>query len=125
MIRKLLISLTLLLATTAIFGGLALVSGVLKPPVNILKGAFGGSYLVPGFALVLLVGGTSANAARLLLNKDYDQGRLWCRIAGIAIIIFETVEIAIIGSPPGPSQFMQLFYFGLGAAIIAMSFKVK
>lgn len=125
MARKFLIVLTAFLAITAILGGLALAGGLLKPPVEMLRGMFGGDYLFPGLALMLLVGEPAANSVYFLIKNQLKRARIWSQIAAAAIIIFEIVEIAVIGSPPGPSQVMQIFYLALGAVIFFYSFKLQ
>jgi hypothetical protein len=42
-------------------------------------------------------------------------------ISAITIIIFELVEVSVIGSPEGIARNLQLLYFGLGIIIGSLS----
>jgi heme/copper-type cytochrome/quinol oxidase subunit 3 len=41
--------------------------------------------------------------------------------SGLIIMFFEFVEMLVIGSPAGPSRFMQIFFVLLGTVMIAVS----
>ena len=109
------------LALTAIGGGIALVAGINSPPLESLTGSLFSSYLVPGLALMLVVGG-SALAALILLLRGSAFAVLCAATAGIVIMFFEFVEVQVIGMPAGVGQFLQLFYFYLGTLITVVSF---
>jgi hypothetical protein len=111
-----LILLAFFLFVTAFLGGVALLLNFYTPPLDYLQGSVFTSFTIPGLALSLLVGGSGLFAAILLLRKS-KYSLPFAATAGIIIMFFEFVEVMIIGSPPGPARFMQVFYFGLGTVI--------
>ncbi len=115
-LRISLITLLFFLAITAILGGIALMANFYTPPVEFLQGSVFTSFALPGLALAAVVGGSGLFAAILLLRKS-QYAIMSAATAGIIIMFFEFVEVLIIGSPAGPSRFMQILYFGLGTAI--------
>ncbi len=108
--------LTGLLALSGLAGGLGLLFGFSAPPIEALGNSIFKDYTVPGLALFVLVGG-SALLAFVLLTRQSKDALLFATTAGIVIMFFVFVEILIIGSPPGVSQTLQIFYFGLGTVI--------
>jgi hypothetical protein len=119
-IRVILTVLAFFLSLTAILGGIALMANFYTPPVDFLQGSIFKDFTVPGLALSLIVGGSALFAAILLLRKS-KYATLFATTAGIIIMFFEFVEVMVIGSPAGPARFMQIFYFGLGTAIVVVS----
>jgi hypothetical protein len=88
--------------------------------VELLAGSPFDSYIVPGLTLGLIVGGSAIFAAILLIRKS--RFALPASItAGLIIMFFEFVEVLVIGSPEGPAFALQVFYFGLGVVIVAVS----
>lgn len=118
-LRFLLIVLVGFLALTAIGGGVGLLTGAISPGLELLVGSPFGSYLVPGLALLVLVGG-SALVATVALIRGHPRAILVAAMSGAMIIGFETVEVLVIGSDPGVARNLQLFYFGLGLAILVV-----
>lgn len=116
LVRFLLLLLLGFLALTAIPGGIALLAGVFTPPVEMLRGSPFGSFLVPGLALAVLVGG-SASVAFVMFFRRRRGAAIAGFAAAVAVIVFEFVEIATIGSPPGPARNMQILYLGIGLTI--------
>jgi hypothetical protein len=116
-IHVILTVLAFFLSLTAILGGIALMANFYTPPVDFLQGSIFKDFTVPGLALSLLVGGSALFAAILLLRKS-KYATLFATTAGIIIMFFEFVEVMVIGSPAGPARFMQIFYFGMGTAIV-------
>jgi hypothetical protein len=116
MSRFALITLTIFLSATAVFGGIGLITGANAPPGSFLQNSVFSTYVVPGLALLVLVGGSGALAAILLLRSD---PRAWLASLGAALIVmvFECVEIAVIGSPEGVGRNLQVFYLGVGVCI--------
>ena len=115
-----LIVLTIFLALTAIPGGVALMANFYVPPVHMLAGSMFKNFTVPSLSLALIVGGSALVAAILLFRRNkFDI--LSSATAGIIIMFFEFIEMLVIGSPAGPARFMQILYFGLGTAIVAIS----
>ncbi|MBX3015146.1 MAG: hypothetical protein KF832_26745 [Caldilineaceae bacterium] len=111
--RYLLLGLDLFLAVTAIAGGLGLWTGAIAPGVELLQGSPFTSYLIPGVALTFLVGG-SATLATWLLRRRPAWGILLSGLAGLCILLFELVEILVIGSAPGIARNLQLLYMVVG-----------
>jgi hypothetical protein len=120
LLHALLTGLAFFLGISALAGGTALLAGFQAPPVEQLKGSIFNDFVIPGLALVLVVGG-SATAATVLLVKRSPNGLPAALAAGVAVMIFEFVEVLAIGSPPGPARAMQLLYFGIGAALVTVS----
>lgn len=116
-LQIILIVLTSFLALTAVLGGLVLSTGFYAPPAEMLQGSMFGDYTIPALSLTVLVGG-SATFATVLLFRRNKFDILFATTAGIIIMFFEFVEMLVIGSPAGPSRFMQVFYFGLGTSIV-------
>lgn len=118
--RIVLIIQTLFLGITAALGGIALLAGWNTPPLSFLNGSFFKDYTIPGLSLMVIVGGSGLCAGIMLIRKS-----VFAEIAsistGIIIMIFEFVEVMVIGSPAGVARTLQLLYFGLGTAIAVMS----
>ena len=120
MIRKVLIALNSFLAITAIGGGLGLLTGFGAPPVELLQTSVFSSYLIPGLTLLLIVGGVSSIAVISLVRK-HKWGKFISLLSASAILIFEIVEVIVIGSPEGAGRNLQIFYFALGFIIAILS----
>lgn len=118
--RVVLILLNGFLAFSAIAGGLALLTGMMAPPVEYLAGSLFPNYVVPGLALLVLVGGSSLITTILLLSRQRLAGVV-ALAAGLAIVIFETVEVMTIGSPSGVARNLQILYYTVGALIVVAS----
>ena len=112
-----LIGLTSFLALTAVAGGIALLTNINTPPVEMLQGSPFRDYTIPGLALMVIVGGSALFAAILLLRKS-KFAILSTATAGVIIMFFEFVEALIIGSSVGVARTLQIFYFGLGTLIL-------
>lgn len=120
MVRSLLIVATGFLALTAIPGGVALMFGVYTPPVDMLSGSLFASYLIPGLALAVVVGGSAAVAVVQLVRRE-PVGSRTAAMAGVVVMTFEFVQVVTIGSPAGPSRVMQVGYFAMGALLVVGS----
>lgn len=118
--RTVLLLLNAFLGITAVAGGIGLMTGAISPGITLLAGSPFHTYLVPGLALLLLVGGSSLLAMALLWGR-HRWSALVAAGAGCMIIIFEVVEILIIGSEAGLARTLQLFYLGLGGLIVLLS----
>ena len=123
-LRVTLIVLTALLGLTAIAGGIALLAGINAPPVDELEGSRFDSYVIPGLALLVLVGGGGC-AAALLTWRRHRLAPLVAGAAGAMIIVFEVVEILTIGSDPGVARNLQVFYLSVGVLIIVLSLVLR
>ena len=86
------------LGATAAVGGLCLLLRVpfVTPSTDLLAGSPFGSYTIPGLALLVLVGGSSLLAGALVLRRS-PWGAASSALAGLLILIFEAVELAVIG----------------------------
>jgi hypothetical protein len=103
------------LGVTAVLGGLALATNTYTPPIDALSGSPFTSYLIPGLALLVLVGGSAALAATLLARR-LASGVAMSGAAGVIILVFEAVELVVIGFTG-----LLAFYVVLGLAIVALA----
>jgi hypothetical protein len=111
-----LVILTIFLALTALAGCGQLVEGTYAPSTEMLNGSVFKNFIIPGLALGLIVGGSAAFAAVLLLRKS-KFAVLFAATSWVIIMFFEFVEVLVIGSPAGIARTLQIFYFGLGTVI--------
>ena len=119
-LRILLVLFNGFLALTAIAGGIGLLAGLNAPPVEMLAGSPFTSYIIPGLALLVIVGGV-ALIATLMLVRRHSKAVLASVIAGAVIIGFEIVEVLVIGSPVGIARNLQIFYSTLGILILVFT----
>ena len=119
-ITIILIVLTFFLAIPAILGGISLLIGFGSPPVEMLQGSLFNNWIIPGLALMLIVGGSALFAAVLLLRKS-KYALLASTTAGTIIMFFEFVEALTIGSPAGVAFTLQVIYFGVGTLMIVLA----
>jgi hypothetical protein len=105
------------LGVTAVLGGLGLLFRVpyVSPPLDLLEGSPFDSYVIPGLALVVLVGGGGLLAAALLARRSF-WGVLASGAAGVLILVFEAVELVVIGFTG-----LLAFYVMLGLVILALA----
>lgn len=116
MLRLVLILLTGFLALTAIGGSVGLLVGFGAPPVEMIAHSPFKNYVIPGLALLLIVGG-AASLTLILLIKRHPRAALASLLTALIIIIFEIVEILAIGSPAGIARNLQMLYLTLGVLI--------
>ncbi|NYF17772.1 hypothetical protein HDC37_002617 [Microbacterium sp. AK009] len=110
-------------ALTAAIGGAALIVGtllpslatVLMPPLDYLSGSPFSSYLIPGLALILVVGGTHTAALVLTLARS-PWSAATSALAGFACLAWIFVQMIYI-----PFSVLQLVYAALGAAELALT----
>ena len=114
------IILTILLAITAIPGGVMLLVNFYAPPVEQLQGSIFKDFTIPGLALALVVGGSALVSAVKLLKKNIF-GSMSAATVGVIIMCFEFVQVLIIRSPTGPARILQIIYFGLGTLLMIAS----
>lgn len=108
------------LALTAIGGGIGLLTGVMAMPVSYLAGSMFSSFMIPGLSLMVIVGGL-ALLGGVLAAVGHRFAPVVTAVSGLVIIIFEMVEVLVIGSPAGVARNLQVFYFGLGLLILLLS----
>lgn len=105
------------LGVTAVLGGLGLLSQMplFSPPLDMLEGSPFDSYVIPGLALLVLLGGGGLLAAGLLARQS-PWGLAVSGLIGAMILVFEAVELVVIGFTG-----LLAFYVGLGLAILALT----
>lgn len=113
-LRKTLIGLEGLTALSSIAGAIFVVPFM---PLKDLEGSAFSDYLIPALALGILVGGT-ALLALLALLAQREEAILLAATSGIALAIFEVVEVTTIG----PVHILQptCFVVGLAIALLAL-----
>ena len=127
--RLTLVVIELFVGLWAVIGGVGLVTGsiaFLQMPVKYLQGTPFTDYTIPGLLLMLVVGGSFLFAAATILTR-HELGVLASAVAGLILIGFEIVEVAIIDRDgatlptAAPQQIMMtvfgLLCFGLAASI--------
>lgn len=112
--RRLLIGLLAFLGVTSVGGGIGLLTGTIAPGLELLAGSLFSSYLVPGLALLVPVGGSGLLAAWAVWRRHPLAAKA-SLVAAAMILTFELVEVAVIGYHP-----LQLFYALVGAAIAGL-----
>jgi hypothetical protein len=110
------ILLSTFLSLTAIAGGIGLLTGAVAPPVELLSGSPFHDYILPGLALLILVGGVAGTSTVLLL-RTHPLASRFVIASACAILVFECVEILAIGSPAGVARNLQIFYVGVGVIL--------
>jgi hypothetical protein len=118
--RVLLIIFNGFLALTAVLGGIGLLAGFNAPPTTFLAGSIFDSYLLPGLSLMLIVGGLASIGTAFAVRRHPLTAAV-AAAAGLAIIVFETVEVWVIGSPPGVARNLQVLYYSVGVLILLVS----
>ena len=93
-------------------------------PVEWLKHGPFTNFTIPALALGILCGGSAMVAAVTTLVRP-KMGALTAIVAGVMIVGFELVEIAVVGfaaaESPGQSvAWLQVFYLALGAVVAVL-----
>jgi hypothetical protein len=111
-------------ALTTLAGGIGLLTGAIAAPHEWLEGSPFVDYTIPGLALAIIVGGSMLLAAATIFTGR-KIGVLASCLAGLAMMIFEIVEAAVIdrygGSMLPVALSLQVFYFALGMAIFVLA----
>ncbi len=111
-------------ALTALDGALFVVPGL---PLEWLESGPFADYTLPAMALGLLVGGTAVAALIALLIRPELAG-LASVSAGIVVVVFELVEIAVVGfAPKGgsldePLAWLQALYLAVGIVEVGLGY---
>ncbi|MCE7980006.1 MAG: hypothetical protein DYG89_02340 [Caldilinea sp. CFX5] len=115
--RAVLFSADLFVALTAIGGGIALVAGLEanRFPLAWLQGTPFTNYVIPGLILTVVVGGSAAIAAVLMLRSSASGARA-SRLAGLIMMGWIAGEVLILNQPVAP-QGIEIFYFMVGLAM--------
>ena len=111
-------------AITTLAGGIGLLTGAIATPLDWLEGSPFVDYTIPGLALAIIVGGSMLLAAATIFTGR-EIGVLASGFAGLVMMIFEIVEVAIINrsvrSWLSLALALQAFYFALGLAIFVLA----
>jgi hypothetical protein len=123
-IRITLVVLEVFVALGAVAGGICLLTGVIPVSLEGLQGSPFVDYTVPALSLMIIVGGSMFLAAATIL-PGREIGVLTSVFTGLAMMVFEIVEAAIVdrmgGSMLAFTVFLQSFYFALGLVIFILS----
>jgi hypothetical protein len=106
------------LGLTAVAGGIGILLGRMGLSDEDLAGSPFDSYLIPGLALLIVVGG-AALLATLALLRRHPLAAPAAVVAGSTIVVFEVVQATVIGLHP-----LQVFYAALGLLIIALAVRL-
>ncbi len=122
--RRLVVALTGFSALSAIGGGVELVvfrnGNELLPPLEILEHTPFASFLVPGLALAVVVGGTNL-ACALLVWRNARAAIDAPLLAGGALMVFILAEVAMLRDV----QWLHVVYGSLGAAIFGLGVRAR
>ncbi|MFL2002297.1 hypothetical protein [Microbacterium sp. A1-JK] len=110
------IALALFQALTAIVGGILILAtdGMGMPGSFLADGPFV-SFVWPGVILMVVVGGTQALAATLLLTRR-ESGLFWSAVAGLGMLIWIFVETGVIRG----TSWLQFLYFTTGTVQLVL-----
>jgi hypothetical protein len=119
--QRLLIATEIFNGLGALAGGLTLMAspdgGIMHMPTANLAGSPFADYFVPGLLLTVFIGlGMLGAAALLFMHRPYALEL--SIVTGAALVIFEIVEVSIIGFNP-----LQVLYGGLGALVLALGLR--
>lgn len=111
-----------LVALTAIPGGIALVTGLERNryPLDMLKGTPFRSYVIPGLILAIVVGGSAAVAAAAIVLSP-DVGVIASIVAGVIMMGWIVGEILILKQPFSRGTLLEVFYFAVGLAMVVLA----
>lgn len=112
--RRALLWLLGFLGVSAVLGGLALLIDWIDIPNDLLDGSPFSSYVVPSLILILV--GMLALGAFLTVRAGHQSGAFLSSLSGGAIVIFELVEIWVIGV-----SWLQFVYLAVGVALLILS----
>lgn len=122
--RATLILLQVFVAFTAIFGAIFVVPTL---PLDWLKAGPLTDYTIPALALGVACGGSALVALALLIVAPHLGGAASI-VAGLFMVAFEVVEIAIVGfaliehGAENPQSWLQEVYLAIGAAGMALGY---
>jgi len=114
-----LLAIELIVGLCAVAGGVALIRGGIKIPIEWLAGTPFHSYVMPGLILFFAVGGSYLAAAYAILGRC-QSARFTSQLAGGILAIWVITQIAIIGY----LGWMHLLFLIFGLATLFLSFAV-
>src|SRR6266702_7929965 len=114
LIRITLVVLEVFVALGAVAGGIGLLTRAIPASLEGLQGSLFVDYTVPALSLMVIVGGSMLLAAATILTGR-EMGVLTSAFAGVAMMIFEIVEAAVVDRMGGSelvfAVVLQAFYF--------------
>lgn len=113
---KLLLSITLFNAVTAVFGGIGLIGGTIKPPLEWLDTTPFASYVLPGLILSVIVGG-SALLASWAIARHASYAHDVAGVSGYIMMGWILGEIALIRQ----LHWLQALYLISGYAVASLA----
>jgi len=116
-VRTVIIVLEIVIAVAAVTGGVYAILGAPRVPREWLQGSMFKSYLVPGLALLILVGGSMAAAAAMLLTGA-SGARVVSLEAGIVLLAWMVAQLSMIDY----RRWAQALSIGLGLVVVVLSF---
>jgi hypothetical protein len=111
---------------TALQGAIFVVPNL---PAAWIKGTPFADYTIPALALGIVCGGASLMAGLAVMFRPL-LGAALSVLAGIVMIGFELVEIAVVGftlatyGPGTPQAWLQVIYLAVGTAITLLGFRL-
>jgi hypothetical protein len=123
--RTLLVALLLLVAATAIAGGIALATGLEggRFPPSWLAGTPFADYVAPGLILAMVVGGSAAAASIAIVRRSPIGTRL-SRLAGILLLGWIAGEVILVRADHELVSPMEALYAVVGLAISGLSVRI-
>lgn len=112
----LLVIIEIFVTITAIIGGVGLINNGIGIPKVWLNNSPFSSFLIPGFVLLFVVGGTNLLALFSIWKRWFLSPEL-SAVAGFGILIWIFTQLYLIRQ----ASFLQIFYFGIGVLILALS----
>lgn len=105
------------IAMTAVGGGVAILAGVDRFPLEWLRGTPFQDYRIPALLLLLVVGGSALMAALAVATRTAVAPSV-VALNGLIMMGYITGEVFLLQQvPPGPTR-IECIYFALGAALL-------
>ena len=123
-LRGILVALAAFMALTTIAGAIFVVPAMPRSVLHQGVLALFPDFTIPALALGILCGGSALVALVTLIVRP-RIGALACVVAGLFMIVFELVEIVVVGFTPlqSPDQFpawLQVIYLLIGGVLAAL-----
>jgi hypothetical protein len=106
------------IALTAIWGGIAILTGVDQFPLEWLRNTPFTNFTIPAFVLAIVVGGSSLIAA-VTVFTGREVGVLMSMAAGLVMAGWIVVEVVTINAPK--PTWIEGLYFGLGLVVFGLA----
>ena len=107
-------------AVSALAGGIGLLGGGITFPHDWLDGSPFADYTIPGIILAVIVGGSQFAAAVAMLRRVNWASRA-SAVAGVVMMGWIASEVLIVGSHGGLMLALQVIYFVVGLAELALA----